>query len=379
MNSTHDKIEFVNNPEELNNLKPEWENLYEESDASPYLSHEWVASALHYFPPTGGFFLAVVRDEIGLKAIVPLEIGHEKFGPLPVRVLRFAVEGWALRNGPLLASRAKGKELVIIAEAIDVLTNKGVGWDYCRLMLMPAAAVSSIIEKHPFWPGNVSAAECYIVGSSIVIEIGKSTENFFKQLGSKKRDNIKRRTKLLQQKGVLRMVRSGLPPLSNTEELDRLVEDALTISGRSWQGKATVGRAISDHDVRDFFREVCHLLAAKGLLDLSILYVSDRAVSYYWGPARRPCEYITKIGYDPAFSQCSPGTVHLAKLIEYSFAQGIREIDLGHEFPEYKRFWGTREDDLYNVFLYPHGMKPGIIRLVRSLKRKMARSRQGGD
>jgi len=371
------QIKFLSHHAELADFRMEWEALYEESNASPYLSYNWVNTALRYFPPTGGFFLAVIRDEEGLKAIIPLEISRERFGPFDLRVLKFAFDGWSLRNGAILAPRVDGgEEIQLIAEAAEALSRDGVRWDYCRMTLLSAKAVAAVLDGVINTQGTgIAAIDCVRIGSSIVVELPVSWEAYYKKLSRHRKHEIRRRIKQLQERGVVRLVRLGLDPSVDKEELNRLIEDAYQVSLRSWQGSATEGHAISDEDIRGFFREISYKCAEKGELDLSALYLNEVPISFIWGLSKWPYTYFIKRGFDKKFSEFSPGYVHTALLVMDSISRSGREIDFGHEFPEYKRKWGTREDALYNVFIYPYGFLPATLHRLRILKRMWGKCR----
>lgn len=152
------------------------------------------------------------------------------------------------------------------------------------------------------------------------------------------------------------MVRLGLDRTESEEELRQLTEDALRVSLRSWQGGIRERRAISDPEMIGLFRCSCRRLARSGRLDLSVMYVADRPVSFMWGAARWPLTTAAKLGFDPAYAEQSPGLVHMTKLIQDSIARGGLEIDFGHEFSEYKSRWGKRADPLYEGWWYPAGL-----------------------
>jgi hypothetical protein len=309
--------------------------------------------------------VAVVRDEIGLKCVVPLELAFEKLGPVPQNILTFAAEGWALRNGTILALRAASEELKLIAEVVSALSKKGVLWDSCRLSLLHGTTAALVKEKQHTSVYSVMVGECINIGGSVVIE----TENYFEKVGSKRRCEIKRKTKKLGQVGTVRIERLGMGSEVNISKLDRIIEDALTICKCTWQGESDMGRAICDDDVEAFYRDSCHLLAVRKMLDLSVLYVDNRPVSFIWGHTRRQHAFINKIGFDPEFSQFGVGEVHMAWLIEDSSAQGIHVIDLGHEYTSWKKRWSKREDAIYNAIVYPKGITPFLVRNIRIVKR----------
>jgi hypothetical protein len=92
--------------QDVHSNKEIWKEVYNASEASPYLSHECFATALKYFQGNNRLLIGVVKINKRPTAIVPLEIAKEKMGPLAVDVLRFALEWWSLENGAIIKKQS---------------------------------------------------------------------------------------------------------------------------------------------------------------------------------------------------------------------------------------------------------------------------------
>ena len=104
------------------------------------------------------------------------------------------------------------------------------------------------------------------------------------------------------------------------------------------------------------------------MLDLSVLYANEQPVSFIWGAARWPFSTILKLGFDHDYQQYSPGTVHLAKHINDSIEQGVKAIDFGHEFYDYKKRWSKQHIDLYTLYLFTKSFESSLLRYGLILK-----------
>jgi hypothetical protein len=169
----------------------------------------------------------------------------------------------------------------------------------------------------------------------------------------------------MERKGRVRFERIGLTEVSDSHELDGLMKDAEAVSQHSWQHTSATGWAISNPDSGGFFYEVSARLANRGMLDLSVLYLDDRPISFIWGAARWPYLTIYKPGYDESLSDLAPGVVHLAKYIDDSIKRRAREVDYGPAFFDYKSSWGKKYVDLCTLYYYPKRLKPTLLRLLR--------------
>jgi hypothetical protein len=207
-----------------------------------------------------------------------------------------------------------------------------------------------------------------LASRSVVVEMPNTWEDYYRTLSRKLRNDISHGTNMLNRSGNLKIVRYCKNSTYNFNELNALMNDAVIVSKNSWQHAAPEGWAISDTKSAGFFFEVSEKLAINGMLDLSVLYSDKQPIAFMWGTIRGPHTTIKKMGYDQSFSRFSPGVIHIAKHIEDSIKLGIKTIDFGGEFFNYKRRWGNHYDDLVDIYFYPPGILPFLIRWVRSRK-----------
>jgi CelD/BcsL family acetyltransferase involved in cellulose biosynthesis len=356
------EIEFWQSVQDVHSNKEIWEDVYNSSEASPYLSYEWFATALKYFQGNNRLLIGVMKINKRTMAIVPLEIAKEKIGPLAVNVLRFALEWWSLKNGAII--RDQWNHLFIIKEVIRASREHDSSWKYCRLSKIPASLLLN--EEEADERITELQEDALMREPSVVIDVPRSWENYRETVSKAHRKNLSRRLNAIERKGDVRLVRLGLNSGTDPAKLRILMDDAVSVCRNSWQHSTPEGWAISDPMTGGFFFEVSEKLAVKGMLDLSVLYLDDRPVSFIWGSARWPRTTILKLGFDKSLSDLSPGFVHLAKYIMDSIEKEISEIDFGSEFLDYKAGWGKRHDGMFDLFYYSPGILPSIIRKIRS-------------
>jgi CelD/BcsL family acetyltransferase involved in cellulose biosynthesis len=200
---------------------------------------------------------------------------------------------------------------------------------------------------------------------TIIVKLPGSIDEYRKTLSRSLRQNIRRQLKGLEREGEVKLVRLGSDGSQSRDGVSRLVEDAIAVSERSWQGQSGDGHAISSPDIRGFFTDVAVALARKGMTELSVLYVGSKPISFDWGVVRGGKMSGLKRGFDADFRQFGPGIVHFALLVEDSIERGMTEIDCGNEFSSYKKKWSHKEKKLCDVSYYPPGLRSNIMQWRR--------------
>ncbi len=177
----------------------------------------------------------------------------------------------------------------------------------------------------------------------------------------------------IERAGTVRFARLDPGSEAPSHQVTRLLQDAKKVALNSWQHRSPTGWAISDEGSGDFFIKVSDRLWAKGMLDISVLYLNEEPISFIWGAARAPYTSINKLGFDHSYAKLSPGFVHLALYIKDSIEKRIECIDFGHEYQDYKSGWSKSSVELTEIYFYPSKWFPLAIKWLRSLKAQLRR------
>ena len=255
-------IKFWQSAKDVNSVKELWDDMFYASGASPYLSHEWFTIALKYFQGDNRLGVGFVKMGKQPVAIVSLEIAKERMGPLTHNVLRFALEGWSLRNGSIFTGNEN--EFSFIQEVIHALRNSDSHWRYSRLSKFLASLLMDEARTHD--ETSVLHWDAVMLGRSVVIEIPKTWEDYRKTLSNKHRKNISQRLRVIECSGNVRFVRLGLNSDMNLDELSTLMNDAVFVCKNSWQDSVPEGLAISDPKTGGFFLRCRKSSPQKGCL-----------------------------------------------------------------------------------------------------------------
>jgi CelD/BcsL family acetyltransferase involved in cellulose biosynthesis len=350
------QFDFIDKLDKLESLKADWGALFSVcDDASPYLAFEWIKASWTLEFKTGRHIVVSVADENGVVAIFPLQEQTLTTRPFPRRELIWGGGGWATQRGGIIHPRCDADEVLTRLPAFLASIDKS--WSLCRL--------SGVPEGSALWTAgkNSSNVKVAFLGETTLINLPDSSDQYLQQQSANRRSWIRRHSRRLEKTGQLRLERSGLEPCFDMSALQRLIEDAFEVSDRSWQGATVEGQALGNPQIREFVTEVSLKMAAIGLLDLSVLYLDDRPVSFVWGAARWPATTFSKLGFLTDLREHNVGSIHVWLLIQDSIVRGGKYIDYGHEFSESKRNWSRQSQPLYELRCYLPTFTSRLLRL----------------
>lgn len=263
--------------------------------------------------------------------------------------------------------------------AVDSLAREIVHhFDRCRMdgLWMRGVFRGSALELVQAWGGTwrcsvqrISEAEGNgIAGTTYwdrkAITISGTWEEFLRSRGGNYRSSLKRATKRLGQAGKVRFWRHSAgrqicgDPLSNEEILAALGP----IEAQAWQEErhfAPGGDGAMKLDV----------LRRQGLLELSLLYLDDKPISYIFGCASGRVGTLNYLAFEPAYNELSPGVVTLAELLRTTCEERhLDQINLRGSQHRYKAQLADVTESAFTIELVgltPRGMVSAVARRMR--------------
>ncbi|HEX5358132.1 MAG TPA: GNAT family N-acetyltransferase [Aquabacterium sp.] len=163
-------------------------------------------------------------------------------------------------------------------------------------------------------------------------------------------------------------------------QLDHLLDEAYAVEARSWKGQAGTALAL-DPQLGPFHRAHAHAAMQAGLLRLAFMRVGGQAVGMQIALEWDHSIWLLKIGYDAAFSPCSPGNLLMMHTIADAAQRGLKAYEfLGSPAP-WTAFWTTSLRDYVNIRFFPWRLR-GQLALAQDMSQAMharlARRRQPG-
>jgi CelD/BcsL family acetyltransferase involved in cellulose biosynthesis len=360
-------VDTITDWQGLLDLQPAWNALFEESGLDhPFLSHEWVRTWWECFGAGHVLHVLVVRDGERPIAIVPLMRTEGRFYGL--RVHRLEIIGNVHTPRFDVISRRRRPEAY---RAIwrTLLQQKAL-WDVLVLSHLPAGSptltlMTSLAQGDGYLTGVWRSAE------APYIPIEGGWDAYFNQLSPKLRANLRRRGKRLQEFGDIRMEVVGSMP-----EVGDALEEGLLIEAAGWKGLA--GTAITaDEATHRFYTLLARRAARRGWLRLHFLKVGGRRIAFDFSLFYADKAYLLKPAYDPEFSNCSPYSQLLVRILQDHFDRGVKEFDfLGRE-DAWKFNWAARARPQEWLYVMPDSPRMRLLsftkfRIVPRLRRHRA-------
>lgn len=161
------------------------------------------------------------------------------------------------------------------------------------------------------------------------------------------RYHLRSRLKRLAQHGNVRFERSTI------ETLPTMLDESMYLHALRWRDAADDSVFSSNRQGREFYRHAIRALHARGLADVTNLYVGDAAVASVVGFTIGDRYYYYVPSYDPMHQSNVPGKLMVGHLMERAFKDGLRVFDfmLGDE--PYKAEWASNAPRTISISLSP--------------------------
>lgn len=363
--------ELITSWEGLAALRADWDRLWRAGGARRLCySQRWVAEITACFDrqrkTVSRPWCVVVRDPAGSPtAIAPLLLTEGRLGKRIVR----SFPDWVERNhgfiadGPL-ETLAREVKRHLDAEGIDGLFMRGVLRREAREILAAwdgswrcAARRISATEGEGGQAGTTWWDRRAIV-------LGTSWEEWLRGRSGSYRSTTKRAFKRAEQQGKLRYWRhsAGRQLCGEPLSTDQLLAVLAPLEARAWQGER---HFTPEGDGRT----ILEVLAAERMLELSLLWLDEKPISYVLGHAANRSATTKYLGFDPDYKELSPGSITLAELVRTSCEAGhLDEINLRGSTHQYKAQMADVIESGFELELVgrtPRGAVSALARRVR--------------
>ena len=108
-----------------------------------------------------------------------------------------------------------------------------------------------------------------------------------------------------------------------------------------------------------------------------LLYLEGQPAAFWMGPFYGQVFYSDFIGFDPAYSKYSPGTVLQAKVVEDLCARQAVGIDFGPGDALYKARLGTNCHEEASLYVYAPTLRGLVLNLLRTLTALVDKTAKG--
>lgn len=328
----------------------EWEELARHQAAPPFMRPGWFAAWQRAF---GRGALELVSSRAP---------GGELTGVVPVTRRGGVVSGLANWHSPGFGALAVDRDAAA-ALAQNLLSSR-----YRRLDLMmldPHDALGDELARHNSRGGPAVLRR--VVARSPYIEISGSFEEFESSLRAKRRKELRRQWRRLNEAGEVAVEVSD-----GRADLERTLAEGLELEASGWKGEN--GTAVASRpETAAFYTEIARWAAEQGWLRLCLLRLDGRPIAFNFGLAHDGALYALKGGFDEDFSRHAPGMLLDWQLVAHCHEHGFRRFELLGQDDPYKLEWTTRKRLLERVQVFAPTTAGALSRARWTYGRSLAR------
>ena len=189
-----------------------------------------------------------------------------------------------------------------------------------------------------------------------------SWEDFLARWPSKKRSDLRRRRRRLDEQGVV-----SLEVHDGTRNLDDLLTEGFDVEASGWKGSGST--SITAEGTEGLYREAAAWAASQGKLRLGFLRLDGQAIAFDYSFEARSTHYLLKTGFRPDYSAYSPGKLLRAFMIEHAFADRIETYDFVGDNDKWKLEWTDTTRPTVILDAYSRGVLGWISQTANFIER----------
>jgi CelD/BcsL family acetyltransferase involved in cellulose biosynthesis len=333
------------NLDELNALRPDWDELLSQYPAATTFSTwEWLSCWWRCFGHNRQLLTLALFDSGSLVGLAPLSIFQERTGWLSLRVIRLMGDGSGDSDNLDLPVRP-GFERAFAEAILHYLRQRRNLWDVGLLNTLPSC--SPVAESMREILRSSSWKVFEHSSKSSAISLPESWELYAETLSSEDRKNLARYTRRLQTRYNTRIYRCSTP-----DELPACLEALFRLHQERWQSAGEPG-SFSLAERREFYTQLSRSLLDRGRLELWVLELDGELVAVQFAFRHENKVFQLQEGYDHRRTSDRLGFVLRGEVLRQLIAERVRTYDfLGGEDP-YKTRWGAREGHYRQLHFAP--------------------------
>jgi CelD/BcsL family acetyltransferase involved in cellulose biosynthesis len=348
-------VEIVQSEEGFLALAAEWSALLESSGLENiFLTWEWMSTWWECFGRE--FFIPwVITAREGnnglLVGLLPFALYTKNFGGLRWRQLSFMASDRAIDH--LDAIIEPNYSDVVVPAFVDCLVGKHVRHDFIRLDAVKAdsaftRALLDAIEH------RASAGRMAVDSVCPYLSLPGAWDSYWGSIGKQSRYNFNRKTKRLQARANGAVI--NYRRVESKTELSGAIRELVRLHQARQRQKGNAG-AFAQNRAIEFHTKVAERFLAKGWLRLYLLTVGEQVIAAIYCYKFGSKFSFYQSGYDPAWSDCSPGALIMLHAVREAINEGADEFDFLRGEESYKSLWTStaRTDRRFRIALSPVG------------------------
>lgn len=357
----------INQLESVAALQPLWQELESRSDASFFLSWNWIGTWLE---ATGArpHVVTARRDGAVVALALVQESRRRRLGVIPTRVASLHETGDAGLDSIYIeyngALSAQGESAAVFGAMLRTLTAKTRRWDELRLSAIAArvadsaAATGWIVEQR-------AASRCFAVDLAALRGAGSA---YVDSLGANTRQQLRRTRRLYEARGPL-----DLTAAQSLVEAKTFLAELKALHQHAWRRRGQAG-AFATPFFAHFHERLLERLWPQGGVELLKISAGAHVVGYLYNFIHRGGVLNYQSGFAPADdNKLKPGLLSHALCVERHLAGTATRYDLMAGEARYKQNLAAPHDSLVWLSLRRPTVLARAEQAARRLKRALTR------
>ncbi len=338
------KIECINELSKVPELAPIWDTLLAESDVDfPFLTLDWITFWWQAFGHDSKMLILIIKEYDEVIAIAPLRKTKMRWRGLTVTAISFIANYYSNRTGLIIGNKAKDRK-DIFYNIIKYLKEGHYHFDLLCLDLIEQnsrtdSAVNEALRLSEMKYRKMST------DSSPYMFIDKDWDSYFKTRSRNFRSKLNRTRNELNRQGAFEIIKYSAGDVSSA------MQEVISVSKKTWKYKKNTAIA-SKKESLSFFTDLAKKASEKGWLNLWVLKLFDKPLSFVYNLMYKEKIYFLKVGFDEDYSKLSPGLFLTEASIKDAFINKYEVYDFLGENENYKLKWTSlcRDHCKYWIF-----------------------------
>ncbi|OPZ70883.1 MAG: hypothetical protein BWY83_01419 [bacterium ADurb.Bin478] len=334
-------IEPVTTLKAFEQLAPAWDHLWGATSGPDILSsHEWFRNWLGLFSAKPHLLVLVAREDDQVRAILPLMRCWERTHGIWFSVVR-SLTNCHSHGFDLVASEA---DPVLFSEMIKKIFSV----THRSLIILDHVSERSLLYRLIAAEGHFPYLHhLHVHSENCQIRLQGSFDEYFNQLSSKFRKNVRAAERKALERGPLQLVR-----VNRLEELKQITKICYDLEVMGWKGKDK--RALFQvRQAHDFYFRLAQKWCDENRLDVFLLKNKDEWIAFYYCLNSAGACRAVRIGINEAFRNLGPGMLLTKYTLEKLFAEKSGQIwDFCGGAARWKSDWCNCREKFYRIFIF---------------------------
>jgi Acetyltransferase (GNAT) domain len=350
----HNQFTIVRSISDINKIKEHWIEWQKHPNSDLDFFHTIIKSRKETATP----YVIAIPSKKNPKAIavarlensqLPVKIGYKILFYLKIKIIVIVYDGLIGEITPQIYE-------TIISALREAFNRKEAEMARFELINLDSGVYKKVLAKISF----LFREHFITTQTHWKMHTPNDINNFYSKLSKHHRNKLRKVVKKIDndfKKAAIRIY-----CFQSLEEIETMITDVEIIAKKTYQREFGAGFINNEEN-----RSRLILEAEKEWLRMHVLYLKDRPCAYWWTLIYKQTLYSCAMGYDPEYSDYSPGTYLMLNVFENLLRYNIKSVDFGAGNALYKQQFGDINYEEASVHITSQTLKGFYLNFILSL------------